>query len=49
MTISAYGCRSCTPSWKNSARMYGYYAMRTRYYPKMTTYWIIKTCVYYSK
>ena len=24
MTISAYGCRSCTPNWKNSARMYGY-------------------------
>lgn len=49
MTISAYGCRSCTPNWKNYARMYGYCAMPTGYCPKMTTCWIIRTCACCSK
>ena len=49
MTISAYGCRSCTPNWKNSARMYGYCAMPTGCCPKMTTCWIIRTCACCSK
>ena len=49
MTISAYGCRSYTPNWKNYARMYGYCAMPTGYCPKMTTCWIIRTCACCSK
>ena len=49
MTISAYGCRSCTPNWKNSARMYGCCAMPTGCYPKMTTCWIIRICACCSK
>ncbi len=49
MTISAYGCRNCTPNWKNSARMYGYCAMPTGCCPKMTTCWIIRTCACCSK
>ena len=35
MTNLVNGCRSCTPNWKNSAKMYGYYAMQTGYCPKM--------------
>ncbi len=31
MTNLTNECRSYTPNWKNSARMYGYYAMQTVY------------------
>ena len=34
MTNLVDGCRSCMPNWKNSAKMYGYYAMQTGYCPK---------------